>query len=340
MNGYAYYNDIDAYCCAVLKKNIERGYLPGGHIDERSITDVHASDFVGYNHIHLFAGIGGFPLGLQWAGIPSHLRILTGGFPCQDISNAGKRAGITGERSGLWKEQYRLICEAADCGMGFDYILIENVAALLHRGMGTVLSDLAAAGFDAEWTTLRASDVGAPHRRERIFIVAYAHRNRQRIGQSEHQRQPQRETTPNTRYDGAQGRMAHASSQGPQTPWTWQQSVASQQCSQAMANSTACRLEKQQSASRLHNQFDASDAWLAQSRICRVLNGLPTGMDRHLWPAGPGEEQHPWEPARTITERLPNRAKRLKALGNAIVPQLVALIGRAIVEHETDRGVA
>jgi DNA (cytosine-5)-methyltransferase 1 len=156
------------------------------------------------NHGSLFSGIGGFDLGFQRAGIEtrwqveidpycrrvlakhfpdakrfsdirecgshnlSDVDIVSGGFPCQDISNAGKRAGIDGERSGLWSEYARIICELRP-----RYVVVENVAALLGRGMERVLGDLAAIGYDAEWQSIRASDVGAPHRRERIWIVAY-----------------------------------------------------------------------------------------------------------------------------------------------------------------------
>jgi DNA (cytosine-5)-methyltransferase 1 len=98
--------------------------------------------------------------------------ILCGGFPCQDISNAGKRAGIDGERSGLWSEYARIIRELRP-----KYVVVENVAALLGRGVDRVLGDLAACGYDAEWQSIRASDVGAPHRRERIWIVAYSQRS-------------------------------------------------------------------------------------------------------------------------------------------------------------------
>ncbi len=176
MSGYTYYNDIEHFPCEVLRKNIKRGLLPEGYVDERDIREVHATDLVGYQHIHLFAGIGAFPLGFQRAGVPEHLRIITGGFPCQDISNAGKRAGLEGEHSGLWFEMFRLIQETIDSGMGPDYICIENVAAITGRGLSRVLADLAEAGFDAEWQCLRASDFGAPHQRERIFIVAYPQR--------------------------------------------------------------------------------------------------------------------------------------------------------------------
>lgn len=97
-----------------------------------------------------------------------HVDVLCGGFPCQDISDAGKRAGIKGERSGLWTEFHRLIRE-----MGPRYALVENVRALTRRGLDVVLGDLASIGFDAEWTALRASDFGAPHPRDRLWLVAY-----------------------------------------------------------------------------------------------------------------------------------------------------------------------
>ena len=101
--------------------------------------------------------------------------VICGGFPCQDLSVAGKRAGITGERSGLWSEIARLVGELRP-----KYVLVENVANLLsgpseQRGgwFGRVLGDLAALGYDAEWHCIPASAVGAPHRRDRLWIIAY-----------------------------------------------------------------------------------------------------------------------------------------------------------------------
>ena len=154
-------------------------------------------------HLDLFSGIGGFALAARmvggyetvafceidpfcrmvlrahWPGVPVHddvrtlsgieCDIITGGFPCQDISFAGTGAGIEGSRSGLWSEYTRLIGEIRP-----RYILVENVAALLGRGLDRVLGDLAALGFDAEWHCIPASAVGAPHRRDRIWIMAYA----------------------------------------------------------------------------------------------------------------------------------------------------------------------
>lgn len=104
--------------------------------------------------------------GRPWRGV---VDCVVGGFPCQDISLAGKRAGIGGERSGLWREFARVIGE-----VGPRLVFVENVAALVSDGLDVVLGDLAEMGFDAEWGCVPASVVGAPHGRDRIFILAHA----------------------------------------------------------------------------------------------------------------------------------------------------------------------
>lgn len=104
--------------------------------------------------------------GKPWRGV---VDIVTGGFPCQDISVAGTGKGLDGERSGLWTEMARTIRE-----VGPRYVLVENSPALTARGLGRVCGDLAAMGYDARWGVLGAVDAGAPHRRERIWIVANA----------------------------------------------------------------------------------------------------------------------------------------------------------------------
>jgi DNA (cytosine-5)-methyltransferase 1 len=155
----------------------------------------------------LFAGIGGFDLGLERAGLkcvwqveidefcrrvlakhwpevrrhddvktfppsdPSEWRcdVICGGFPCQDISNAGKGEGIDGERSGLWSEFARIVGVLRP-----RIVIVENVSALLGRGMDRVLGDLASLWFDAEWHCIPAAAFGAPHIRDRTFILANA----------------------------------------------------------------------------------------------------------------------------------------------------------------------
>ncbi len=164
--------------------------------------------------LSLFAGIGGFDLGLErtggfetvafceiepfavrvlnkhWPEVPVYgdVRELTaerlaadgivpnaivGGFPCQDISVAGAGAGLAGERSGLWREYARLIRELRP-----RLVIVENVSALLCRGLGDVLGDLAESGYDAEWDCIPACAVGAPHIRDRVWIVAYPREER------------------------------------------------------------------------------------------------------------------------------------------------------------------
>ena len=152
-----------------------------------------------------FAGIGGFDLGLERAGLEckwqvewdaycqqvlakhwpnverhSDIRkvqfeelypvdLICGGFPCQDLSTAGSTTtGLDGERSGLWWEMLRAICVVRP-----RFFLVENVAAILVRAMETFLGSVAESGFDAEWDCLPASDFGAPHKRDRFFALAY-----------------------------------------------------------------------------------------------------------------------------------------------------------------------
>lgn len=163
--------------------------------------------------LDLFSGIGGFSLGLEraggfetvafceiepycqkvlakhWPGVPVYddvktitadrLRadgiipdVITGGFPCQDVSAAGKQSGIDGDRSGLWSELARIIGEVRP-----RYAILENVTNLLAgdngRWFGQVLGDLAALGYDAEWHCVSAAHLGAPHIRDRVWIVTY-----------------------------------------------------------------------------------------------------------------------------------------------------------------------
>lgn len=104
--------------------------------------------------------------GRPWRG---RVDVVSGGFPCQDISVAGNGEGIEGERSGMWKHMARIVCEVRP-----RFVFVENSPVLTSRGLGTVLGDLAAMGYDARWGVLGADDAGAPHQRRRIWIVADA----------------------------------------------------------------------------------------------------------------------------------------------------------------------
>ena len=135
-------SERDAYAAAVLCQRQNDGLLP---------------PFPVWAEVQTFNGY-------LWQGV---VDVISGGFPCQDISSAGKGAGITGSRSGLWKEFARIIGEVRP-----RYVFVENSPILTSRGLDVVLGDLAALGLDAEWGVLSAADVGARHRRDRAWIVA------------------------------------------------------------------------------------------------------------------------------------------------------------------------
>ncbi|KKM69495.1 hypothetical protein LCGC14_1450280 [marine sediment metagenome] len=137
------YVEQDDYAAKVLQARIKDGQL-----DDAPIWD----------DIRTFDG-------KPWRGV---VDIVVGGFPCQDVSVAGRRAGIEGARSGLWAEMFRVVCEVRP-----QFVFVENVPGLLSRGLGRVLGDLASVGYDAEWLCLQAAEVGAPHRRERVFVLAH-----------------------------------------------------------------------------------------------------------------------------------------------------------------------
>ena len=166
----------------------------------------------------LFAGVGGMDLGLERAGMKCRWQVeidpycrkvlakhwpnvpkfgditkvegselervdcIAGGFPCQDVSTMGLQRGLTGERSGLWFEMLRIIRALRP-----KYVLVENVSGLLVRGLWRVLADLAEIGMDAEWDSLRAGYFGAPHQRERIFILAYPNKSNGTAGLGDQQ---------------------------------------------------------------------------------------------------------------------------------------------------------
>lgn len=134
--------EIDEHCQQVLSQRQKDGVLPWFPIFE----DVEKFD------------------GKRYRGL---IDVIAGGFPCQDISAAGKGAGIEGERSGLWGEMARVIGEVRP-----KYVFVENSPLLVQRGLTTVLSDLTEMGYDEKWGIVGADDIGAPHVRKRIWVLA------------------------------------------------------------------------------------------------------------------------------------------------------------------------
>lgn len=366
--------------------------------------------------LDLFSGIGGFSLGLEragmktvafceiepfpravlakhWPGVPIYEDVcsltgaglasagivpdaICGGFPCQDISVAGKGAGLDGERSGLWHEYRRLIGEIRP-----RWVIIENVAALRNRGLDTVLGGLSALGYDAEWHVISAAALGAPHIRERVWIVAYPARDgdgRARLGIVD---------------DGAGGRgafgqradgaedMGHADHAGRGEPGEgearrgecgkgWGMDRAAGGLGDALANSERSRFEgrdaerngtnsalscgpvggpslaypssaglpRPERPERREPLISAADigravaqcSWgRAQRGMGGEVDGVSAGVDRTR-PVEAWEGNTP----RTVGRGALNRRPRVKALGNAVVPQIPELIGRAIMRAE------
>ena len=285
------------------------------------------------SHLDLFSGIGGFALAARWAGlqtiqfveldpycqkvlrkhwpdVPIHddvktldgnqfkdIFLITGGFPCQDISIAGKGAGIDGERSGLWTELHRIIGEVRP-----RFALVENVPALTFRGGTRVIGDLAEIGYDCEWQIVGADDVGAPHRRKRIWIVAYSNSTTSRggtvAGEVGNERGEDSRTEPESIQSG--NRAARSDNLKPSS-----ENVSN-------SNDTG-RSEQRGEESVQEEQFatECGGGGESEPGICGVVNGPPNWI-------------HEPDIPRVTTEKK-NRVKRLKSLGNSIVPQ-VAMI--------------
>lgn len=258
--------------------------------------------------LDLFSGIGGFSLGLErtggfqtvafceigeypravltanWPGVPLYddVRTLTadrlaadgiavdaicGGFPCQDVSDAGPRTGISGARSGLWFEYARLIGEIKP-----QWVIIENVLALRYRGLGSVLRSLHEIGYDAEWHCIPACAIGAPHIRDRIWIVAYPTGSR-----------PHASALAGLHQEAARPGARNGESE--------------RLCDPRMEGTVAVPDPGALVEIGLSNQ------WETEPDVARVGNGLPSKLV----------------------------ASGIAALGNAVVPQIVEMIGKSIL---------
>lgn len=271
----------------------------------------------------LFAGIGGFDLGLERSGMTCQWQVeiedyptkilekhwpevhrerdikecsgsnlepvdlICGGFPCQDISVAGAGAGLAGARSGLWYEMHRIISDIKP-----RWVVVENVAALLYRGMDVVLRDLSTIGYDCEWHVISASAVGAPHRRERVWIIANANSVNDAV---------RRNRAADASAMAGRNGNARGSQRDSRTGCTEVAGEGSGNVPNANVFGTQVQVEGEQSAKQMLKRF----SW---------------------WEAEPGIQP--------LAHGVPERMARLKAIGNAVVPQIVELIGRRIMEIE------
>lgn len=236
--------------------------------------------------------------GRPWAG---RCDIITGGFPCQDISLAGKGEGITGPKSKLWKPMSRVVRE-----VGPEFVLVENSPALTLRGLGTVLGDLVKMGYDARWCVLGANDAGAPHIRKRIWILAYPGRKswkkQKKTGREKGYRiRDKGQNVPDTNGQRCKERNSNILDT---TGWNWTNGSGIDWWNIDPANLPDTtekrfqdRTEKEinQETEKLKRLLRDKKDWPAQSFVGRVANGIP------------------------------HRVDRLKTLGNAQVPAVAAL---------------
>ena len=241
--------------------------------------------------------------------------IICGGFPCQDISVAGRGVGIKGERSGLWKEMLRIIREARP-----RYVLVENVTALLGRGLGVVLGDLASIGYDCEWDCIPASAVGAPHQRDRVWIVAYA----RLLRSAEHEV----ETMGSKQLcEGGYG-LADADSQRKKRQKLRTEPDASR-CGEDVAD-TDKKLRQRCGRTRNRRPESSNSGQIqhAQSYPRRIFDG-ERPKDGNFWAVEPNVGR--------VAHGVAKRVDRLKLLGNGQVVQVVQWIGERIMKFDSNQ---
>lgn len=259
--------------------------------------------------------------------------LICGGFPCQDISTAGKGAGIKeGTRSGLWFEFHKAIRSLRP-----QYALVENVSALSFRGLCTVLGDLAQIGYDAEWFTLRASDVGAPHRRERLFIVAYP--SRERCVDSEPKEFANQRGKPSL-DDASKSVNAPDSSRGGRDDWENHREndgvrqIEGRELSEIQPNGDG--REHRPIADAYANPADSwsdgiqrfTEEQIRRFPEFKAFENLRSVADLA------GRPDIPQPLIRGGDNGVPCWVDRIKCLGNAVVPQVAQVIGEAIIESE------
>lgn len=314
------------------------------------------------NVLDLFSGIGGFSLGLEragmrtvafceidpfcrrvlkkhWPHVPCYedVRTLTadrlradgiapdvicGGFPCQDITTAGRQAGIEAARSGLWSDLCRIIGE-----VGPRYAVVENVSNLLAgpgeqpgAWFGAVLRDLATVGYDAEWHSIRAADVGAPHLRDRIWIIA----------------EPQH---PYTDFAGSHRTALHE--HGSHEFQNEQICLAGPICEDVADATGERRREAREDSERRSKRTASRSEILGYPGEARRSNlqGNTASTERSRFGAAiragfasRGGDCWSIEPdVGRVADGVPARVDRLRSLGNAVVPQIPEIIGRAIM---------
>tara|TARA_Y100001973_G_scaffold87300_1_gene131114 strand:+ start:2049 stop:2948 length:900 start_codon:yes stop_codon:yes gene_type:complete len=236
--------------------------------------------------------------GRPWRGL---VEVISGGFPCQDISVAGRGEGIDGEKSGLWSEFARIIREVRP-----RFVFVENSPALTYRGLGIVLGDLASMGFDAEWCVLGAHNVQAPHKRDRIWILARDADSKGKSNESEYAKESRlRRVDPD---------------------------VADTQCVQ-LRNESRRRRRSSRKGSPKSTDNGVEEPMADTDRAQRERRQLPSGTRaEHTDACSPGWWATEPDVGR-VAHGVAARVHRLTAIGNGQVPAVAELAWRILMDR-------
>lgn len=268
----------EPYACRVLRERAAEGWFPGLHVWEGDVRLFDPSEYAG------------------------SVDCIHAGFPCQDISVAGKQAGVSeGTRSGLYREVLRI----AD-SIRPKFLFLENVAAILSNGLGTVLGDLAAMGYDARWCCIRASDVGAPHHRDRWFLLADSKSTR---AWADNGGLWQRISGISGRKDAKEGNSDVADSSGKFSDGINDNSGEQLECGSLSESRNSCRADHVAEAYGAQRQGVQRQGVQRQERIPTEYADFSGAS---WWEIEPGLGR--------VADGVSNRVGQLKGYGNAQVP--------------------
>jgi DNA (cytosine-5)-methyltransferase 1 len=287
----AYYNEIDPYAAQWLRELIKGGHIAPGDVDERDIRNVQPDDLKAYEQCHFFAGIGGWSLALRLAKWPDDRPVWTGSCPCQPFSTAGARKSVADDRH-FWPSWFRLIRERKPAT-----IFGEQVAnAVGDQWLDAVAHDLEGAAYATGAVILPACAVGAPHKRDRLWFVADANRTELR---HEHRRRS---------WENGQGSTI-AGDNGPPQPLAYTNTQG--EYALAVDAEMACA---PQLGSHAHGaRFPLSGKEPDGTNGREERRGAAAG---DWWAVEPDVGR--------VADGISARMGKLRALGNAIVPQVAA----------------
>ncbi|WP_220202413.1 DNA (cytosine-5-)-methyltransferase [Reticulibacter mediterranei] len=266
-----------------------------------------------------------------------NIDLVVAGIPCQPFSNAGKQRGTADDRY-LWPELFRIVrrCQPR-------WVVIENVDDFTYLALDIVQADLESESYAVQAFVLPACAVDAPHIRERCFVVAHSDRFREcrQTSNSTNRQRSALEPASVCQWEDRAAHVADASCQRSSSKWnggnarTYDAACA---CSEDVADSEYGRRQRgseyEEPSGTVVLCGSSTTGISPQSRMGRVFDGGSARLDSMCWPSPPGQGQQEWEPSRTITGRYRARSQRLRALGNAIVPQQIYPIFQGIVEWE------